>query len=111
MAKQDVMTVAGLKQLLSAHGNEATDDFQVWLSCDEEGNEFLPLLSNPKLCLAMDPEKKTDYFVSITPIGCFLALQESEDSFFYRGRIFWPRFFYPLSDSSVKWPTDQMFFG
>ena len=58
MAKQDVMTVAGLKQLLREHGNEVTDDFQVWLSCDEEGNEFLPLLNNPELCLAMDPEQK-----------------------------------------------------
>lgn len=47
MAKQEVMTVAGFKQLLKKYSNEVTDDFQVWLSSDEEGNEFLPMLKNP----------------------------------------------------------------
>ena len=58
MAKQEVMTVAGFKQLLKEYGNEVTDDFQVWLSCDEEGNEFLPMLKNPEYCLAIDPGQK-----------------------------------------------------
>ena len=56
MAKQNVMTVASLKKLLDEYGNEITDDFQVWLSSDEEGNEFLPMFENPQLCLAIDKE-------------------------------------------------------
>ena len=58
MAEQTIMTVAGFKQLLREYGNEVTDNFQVWLSSDEEGNEFLPMLNNPELCLAIDPEQK-----------------------------------------------------
>jgi hypothetical protein len=58
MAKQEIITVAGLKQLLQELSNEITDDFQVWLSSDEEGNEFLPMYSNPELSLAIDPGQK-----------------------------------------------------
>ena len=58
MAKPIVMTVASLKKLLDKYGNEITDDFQVWLSSDEEGNEFLPMYSNPELSLAIDPGNK-----------------------------------------------------
>ena len=58
MAKQNVMTVASLKQLLNELGNEISDDFQVWLSSDEEGNQFLPVYDNPWLCLAIEPEEK-----------------------------------------------------
>ena len=58
MAKQNVMTVASLKQLLNKFGNEISDDFQIWLSSDEEGNQFLPVCDNPRLCLAIEPEEK-----------------------------------------------------
>jgi len=58
MAKKEIMTIAGFKQLLQEISDEITDDFQVWLSSDEEGNEFLPMLGNPKLCLAIDPGQK-----------------------------------------------------
>ena len=58
MAKQNVMTVASLKKLLSEFSNEISDDFQVWLSSDEEGNQFLPVYDNPRLCLAIEPEEK-----------------------------------------------------
>ena len=58
MAKPTIMTVASLKQLLVEYGNEITDDFQVWLSSDEEGNEFLPMYSNSELSLAIDPGHK-----------------------------------------------------
>ena len=57
MAKE-IMTVAGLKQLLREFSNETTDDFQVWLSSDEEGNEFLPMYNNPEWSLAIDPGQK-----------------------------------------------------
>jgi hypothetical protein len=52
------MTVAGLKQLLIAFSKEVEDDFEVWLSSDEEGNEFLPMSQNPKLCLMLDTDEK-----------------------------------------------------
>ena len=58
MAKSTIMTVASLKKLLDEYGNEITDDFQVWLSSDEEGNEFLPMYRNPELSLAIDPGQK-----------------------------------------------------
>ena len=58
MAKQQIMTVAGLKNLFKEFENEITEDFQVWLSSDEEGNEFLPMLKNPELCMAIDHEHK-----------------------------------------------------
>jgi hypothetical protein len=55
MARQ-IMTVAGLKQLFKEF--EIGDSFQVWLSSDEEGNEFLPMYDDPRLCLAIEPEEK-----------------------------------------------------
>jgi len=58
MSEQNIMTVASLKKLLDEFGNEIADDFQVWLSSDEEGNEFLPVFDNPRLCLAVEPDEK-----------------------------------------------------
>ena len=58
MAKPNIMTVASLKKLLSRIGNELSDDYHVWLSSDEEGNEYLPMFENPKFCLAIDKEAK-----------------------------------------------------
>ena len=54
MAHQTIITVAGLKQLLEDFENEITQDFQIWLSSDEEGNEFLPMLANPEGSVAID---------------------------------------------------------
>ena len=56
------MTVASLKKLLDEFGNEIADDFQVWLSSDEEGNEYLPMYENQELCLAIDKEAKRIIF-------------------------------------------------
>ena len=65
MAKQNVMTVASLKKLLNEIANELSDDYHVWLSSDEEGNEYLPMFENPELCLAIDKEtKKVIFFPS-----------------------------------------------
>ena len=58
MAKQNFMTVASLKKLLNEFKDEIADDFQIWLSSDEEGNDFLPVYNNPRLCLAIEPETK-----------------------------------------------------
>ncbi|MFH1615397.1 MAG: hypothetical protein ABIG61_09985 [Planctomycetota bacterium] len=62
MAKQNIMTVAGLKQLLIAFGKEVENDFEVWLSSDEEGNDFAPLLQNTEFSLYIDSEKKRIIF-------------------------------------------------
>ncbi len=58
MANLTIMNIAGLKKLLSEIENEVGDDYQVWLSSDEEGNEYLPMFENPELCLAIDKEAK-----------------------------------------------------
>ena len=58
MTKQNVMTITSLKKLLEKIGNEISGDFQVWLSSDEEGSEFLPVYNNPRLCLAIEPDEK-----------------------------------------------------
>ena len=62
MSKQNIMTVASFKKLLEKIGNEIEDDFQVWLSSDEEGNEFLPVYENPQLCLGIDKDEKKVIF-------------------------------------------------
>jgi hypothetical protein len=51
MAKQNIMNIIALKKLLNEIGNEVSDDYQVWLSSDEEGNEFMPMLENTEFCL------------------------------------------------------------
>jgi len=62
MAKQTVMNIAELKKLLNEIGNEISDDYQVWMSSDEEGNEFLPMLENTEFCLALDKDEKRIIF-------------------------------------------------
>ena len=58
MSEQNVMNVTELRNLLSELKNEIADDYQVWMSSDEEGNEFLPMSQNPELCLAIDKDAK-----------------------------------------------------
>jgi hypothetical protein len=58
MAKQTIMNIAELKKLLNEIGNEVSNDYEIWLSSDEEGNEFLPMSQNPELCLAIEPDTK-----------------------------------------------------
>jgi len=58
MAKECYMTVASLKKLLDDFKDEIEEDFLVWLSSDEEGNEFLPIHNDSRLCLAIEPEEK-----------------------------------------------------
>ena len=67
MSEQKIMTVASLKKLLDEFGNEIADDFQVWLSSDEEGNEFLPMYENPQLCLEIDKDEKR---ITLFPSHC-----------------------------------------
>ena len=62
MTKQNIMTVASLKKLLDKFGNEIEDDFQLWLSSDEEGNQYLPMYESPQLCLEIDKDGKRIIF-------------------------------------------------
>ena len=65
MANNMVMNIAELIILLSAIGKEVGDDYQVWLSSDEDGNEHLPIFENPELCLEIDkPAKKIIFYPS-----------------------------------------------
>ena len=56
------MTVTSLKKLLNEIGDELSDDYHVWLSSDEEGNEYLPMFENPELCLAIEKKAKRIIF-------------------------------------------------
>ena len=51
-----VMTAVNLLDALVESGVQ--DDFEIWLSSDEEGNEFLPMPANPNCSLAIDSEGK-----------------------------------------------------
>ncbi len=62
MADQTVMNITELKKLVSKIGKEVSNDYEIWLSFDEEGNEFLPMSQNSELCLAIEPETKRIIF-------------------------------------------------
>ena len=62
MANQTIMNVAAFKKLLSEIGNQVSDNYQVWLSSDEEGNEYLPMFESQELCLAVDKKVKRIIF-------------------------------------------------
>ena len=57
-----VMTVVHLQQVLAILAREAGSDFEVWLSSDEEGNEFLPMLKKEQFSLGVDKEQKRVVF-------------------------------------------------
>jgi hypothetical protein len=48
------MKLGDLRLLLSKLASEIGEDSEIWLSCDEEGNEFLPMSANPDLSVAFD---------------------------------------------------------
>ena len=62
MAGQEIMNIAKLKKLLSEISSELGDDYQVWLSSDEEGNEFLPMSEKPELSLMIEKKAKRIIF-------------------------------------------------
>jgi len=66
MSEQNVMTIASLKKLLGQLGNELGDDYQILLSLDEEGNQFLPMYNNPQLCLGIEKEEKKMVIIAST---------------------------------------------
>ena len=62
MSDQTIMNVSALKKILDEIGSEVGDDYHVWLSSDEEGNEYLPMFENPELCLDIDKQAKKIIF-------------------------------------------------
>ena len=56
------MTVVHLQQVLAVLAKEAGNGFEVWISCDEEGNEILPMLENQQFSLGVDKEQKRIVF-------------------------------------------------
>ncbi len=56
------MKLGALRLLLSELIFEVGEDSEVWLSCDEEGNEFLPMSANPDCSVASDQSTKRVVF-------------------------------------------------
>jgi hypothetical protein len=50
------MKLGSLRGILSEIANEIGDNLEVWLSCDEEGNEFLPMSSKEDLSIGIDTD-------------------------------------------------------
>ena len=57
MGSVDIISVRELSKLLKKL-NTDIGDYQVWLSSDEEGNNFQPMLQKPKYSLAIDNNQK-----------------------------------------------------
>ena len=55
-SKTNIMTAVSLLDALAESGVQ--DDFEIWLSSDEEGNEFLPMPADPESSLAIDASNK-----------------------------------------------------
>ena len=62
MAGQNIMNIGKLKKFLNEISSEIGDDYQIWLSSDEEGNEFLPMSEKPELSLTIDKEARQIIF-------------------------------------------------
>ena len=56
------MTIVHLQQVLAVLAKEVGNDFEIWLSSDEEGNEILPMLENQQFSLGIDKEQKRIVF-------------------------------------------------
>jgi hypothetical protein len=49
-----IMKLENLRGILTEIANETGDNLEVWLSCDEEGNEFLPISANAQDSIGID---------------------------------------------------------
>jgi hypothetical protein len=59
------MKLGTLRLLISKLVSEIGEDSEVWLSCDEEGNEFLPMSANTDLSVDFDKHTKRVIFFPI----------------------------------------------
>ncbi|MEJ5260655.1 MAG: hypothetical protein WHS88_10755 [Anaerohalosphaeraceae bacterium] len=53
-----IMTVGYFKKVLSELEKKSFDDYQIWLSRDEEGNEYMPMMENINLSIGIDDSHK-----------------------------------------------------
>jgi hypothetical protein len=58
MSDIPIMTIRSFKKLISKLGGESLDNYQIWLSNDEEGNIFLPMLDRIDLSIGLDEKRK-----------------------------------------------------
>jgi len=58
MSDIPVMTIASFKKIISKLGGKSLDNYQIWLSRDEEGNEFLPMLNKIDLSIGLDKDQQ-----------------------------------------------------
>jgi len=58
MSTPQVMRITDLICILDQLAQEQKGHFEVWLSSDEEGNDFLPMHRKTGLCLGIDQEAK-----------------------------------------------------
>ena len=59
---KNVMMVPYLIKILQAVSKETNDDYQIWLSSDEEGNHFSPMHKTMQNSIAIDAESKRVIF-------------------------------------------------
>ena len=50
------MNLEEFRRILTAISKEVGYNWEVWLSCDEEGNEFLPMSAKEELSIGIDEE-------------------------------------------------------
>jgi hypothetical protein len=58
MSDIPIMTISSFKKLISKLGGKSIDNYQIWLSNDEEGNVFLPMLDRIDLSVDLDEKRK-----------------------------------------------------
>jgi hypothetical protein len=52
------MKLGDLRIILTDIVKELGYDLEVWLSCDEEGNEFMPMPANQDLSIGIDTDNR-----------------------------------------------------
>ena len=58
MSHSSIITLAQFKKIIFELDGTIFDDYQIWLSRDEEGNEYLPMLNSIDLSIGIDKVQK-----------------------------------------------------
>jgi hypothetical protein len=58
------MNLGNLIRILTEITKEISSNAEVWLSIDEEGNEFLPMSSKEDMCISIDTDNMRIFFPS-----------------------------------------------
>ena len=59
---KNIMKLGNLNQLITEMLHDIDENFEIWLSCDEEGNEYLPMPENKELSIGIDKSRKMIVF-------------------------------------------------